>query len=706
MRSEFSEGTTGGAFGLVDPAAIQHAPWTDLGTVCQCAACTGGLSDTPSDSVGASADYLAGTIAANGKPIWSVDQIAAHLNRSGASWIDGPNPAPQRGDNDPTTITFGFFESQAELFSNGYVYEIGGQYYGFSEYFNFASFTEAQRGATREAIGSWDDVAAISFVETSADDADINFGNLASAPTTQAYARLPVAYSGDPALVDQYQPVAGDVWVSASQASNFQLDEGRYGLQTLTHEVGHSLGLSHPGGYNAAPGLSITYPNNAEYYQDTRAYTVMSYFNANVIGARHFDFLLSTTAYAGVPLIHDIAAIQAMYGADMTTRTGDTTYGFNSNAGRDSYDFDVTPAPIMAIWDAGGIDTLDASGYATNQIIDLREGALSSIGGVTFDTAPSFEQVNANRAEAGLPPVAQSTYDANMAALEANPVVGTLTDNVGIAYGAIIENAVGGSGSDLLVGNQVANNLVGNAGDDTFVGGDGIDFFTGGAGADTFFAEINSTVVIAKKGAYSIDVVTDFQSGVDSIDLGLIDANLNVDGQQGFVMAKKGSGQAGELWTQTFGNINAVEKSLGIDIPDYAGPNPGLGHVTVVFGDVDGAGADFAFILIGAKSVSLGDFVNLEGGAMTGTLSVALSQVLASSNGDVSTRSAMELLFQSDSVDGLLSAATANQGTDQLGGGVDMAAFAPADDAARFGAQFGMFENRISADDMLHAVLA
>jgi serralysin len=51
----------------------------------------------------------------------------------------------------------------------------------------------------------------------------------------------------------------------------------------------------------------------------------MSYFNASSLGgARHFDFNISQTAYAGAPLIHDIAAIQRMYGADMTTRTGDT----------------------------------------------------------------------------------------------------------------------------------------------------------------------------------------------------------------------------------------------------------------------------------------------------------------------------------------------------------------------------------------------
>jgi len=67
-------------------------------------------------------------------------------------------------------------------------------------------------------------------------------------------------------------------------------------------------------------------------------------------------------------------------------------------------------------------------------------------------------------------------------------------DNIGIAYGAVIENAVGGSGDDVLIGNQAANKL------------------TGGEGADRF--------LFADDG--SIDTITDFHSGVDLIDLSAI----------------------------------------------------------------------------------------------------------------------------------------------------------------------------------------
>lgn len=498
-------------------ADIVHSP-DDLR--CACAACSTFVPVDEGTSVGdASLDPSAGGTFAN-KPIWTLEQITAHLNRTGGGFADGFNDTTQVGrqnniGDDNSVITFGFFDTQAQVGNNGYTYTAPNPQgvptrYGLAEFFNFAAFTEAQRSATREAMQGWDDVIAITFKEVSADEADMNFGNLASAPTTQAYARIPTI-GLDNTLGGQVREIGGDSWISASQPSNFQLDEGGYGLQTLAHEIGHSIGISHPGGYNAAPGLSITYAANAEYAQDTRSYSIMSYFNASSTGGRHFDFNISGTVFAGTPLIHDIAVAQRMYGADMTTRTGDTVYGFNSNAERDAFDFTKTPAPVVAIWDAGGNDTIDASGYNTDQVINLNAGSLSNIGGVTFADAPSFEQVNANRAAAGFAPVARAQYDANMNALKNNPVVGRLTDNVGIAYGAIIENAIGGKGNDVLIGNGVANVLDGGDGFDTasYVGAsEGITFSaitrtgSGAAAGDTYIS------IEAFEGTNFADVMT------------------------------------------------------------------------------------------------------------------------------------------------------------------------------------------------------
>jgi serralysin len=193
------------------------------------------VDDSMNVVVDASLDPLAGTAHTNGKPIYSAEQVAAHLNRTGAAYTDKPTDAKQ-SDADNSVINFGFFASQAEMANNGYVYQspTDGRFYGLAEYFNFAAFTDAQKSAAREAMENWDDVVAVTF-------RDITFGNLASAPTTQAYSRLPFdRIFINSAVNEQSKWIAGDVCISASQASNFQLDEGGYGIHTLVHEVGHA----------------------------------------------------------------------------------------------------------------------------------------------------------------------------------------------------------------------------------------------------------------------------------------------------------------------------------------------------------------------------------------------------------------------------------------------------------------------------------
>src|SRR5262249_27761352 len=63
--------------------------------------------------------------------------------------------------------------------------------------------------------------------------------------------------------------------------------------------------------------------------------------------------------------------------------------------------------------------------------------------------------------------------------------VGGLTGNVVIADGVVIEDAIGGTGSDSLIGNDASNLLLGGSGNDFIAGGPGNDPLNGGAGIDS-----------------------------------------------------------------------------------------------------------------------------------------------------------------------------------------------------------------------------
>ena len=108
----------------------------------------------------------------------------------------------------------------------------------------------------------------------------------------------------------------------------------------------------------------------------------MSYFGEANTGADYNGF------YPSAPQLIDIAAIQRLYGANMSFHTGDTTYGFNSNASRDWYEAAGRPRRrSSAPGTPAATDTFDFSGYATKQTIDLRNGAFSSVGGMKFNVS-------------------------------------------------------------------------------------------------------------------------------------------------------------------------------------------------------------------------------------------------------------------------------------------------------------------------------
>lgn len=315
-------------------------------------------------------------------------------------------------------------------------------------------------GVFRTVASLWDDLISNSISEL---------------PTsTNAKANINIAKYSDVAndRASGGIPIDGDVWVSdgPNNSDINGTDSTKIGwsvYETMMHEFGHVLGLYHAGNYD--DGLPLV-PST---YQDSKVYTIMSYFGPGrvstpPVGGQVQMANWSDTKYyyfPQTPMMNDILAIQKLYGADLTTRAeAGTIYGFNSNIQGDTrhiYDFGSNPGqnnkPILCIYDAGGVgDRIDLSGWGTRSALSLIAGTFS----------------NAN----------------------------DMTMNISIAYNTAIEDGVTGSKDDLIVGNLSDNALYGNAGDDVLYGGGGSDTLVGGRGNDNLigaFGGVSSDFIAA-----------------------------------------------------------------------------------------------------------------------------------------------------------------------------------------------------------------
>jgi Ca2+-binding RTX toxin-like protein len=327
--------------------------------------------------------------------------------------------------------------------------------------YNINGLNAAEKFLAQSALNAWHEVANLAFVQTSS-SANITFNHNGSmtAYETDSYS------SGitRSATID----ISADWITNDGGARDGKTGIDSYGYQTYLHEIGHALGLGHQGPYNG----SASYSSGALYANDTWQYSLMSYFSEPNYDGGSYRYVIT-------PQMADIYAVQSLYGA-ATTRASDTTYGFHNTAGSIFNFSSYTQAPALTIYDSGGNDTLDCSGYSATQTIDLHSGAFSSVGG--------------------------------------------LVHNIGIATNTTIETAIGGSGKDKLIANDSgcslyggagADTLVGGLGSDQLIGGAGIDTLTGGGGEDIFtFATGDSSAV---SGAH--DLITDFTSGTDKFDL-------------------------------------------------------------------------------------------------------------------------------------------------------------------------------------------
>lgn len=344
------------------------------------------------------------------------------------------------------------------------------------------AFSAPQKVAIRKALQAWQDVANIAFKEGSTQlDGSITFK---AAPNT----------SGGKSHLPDWDHADMTTTIGTKGASETPKN-GDYFLLTAIHEVGHAIGLGHPGDYEE----SVDSYTKTPYKQDTRAHSVMSYWPETNQPGHDFK-----ERGPSVLMKDDIASGQKLYGVNFKTRNTDTVYGFNATTG-DGY-FSLNSAndkPVFSIWDGGGNDTLDFSGFYQYQKINLRAESYSSVGG--------------------------------------------LKGNVSIAKGVVMENAIGGSGDDDINGNEVGNRLR---------GGGGADRLRGGAGADIFVYDKASDSTLD-----SPDDILDFTSGSDKIDLSGLFKNYSV---KHFKVVEQFTGRAGEIVLSH--DQNSGNGSLSVDL--------------------------------------------------------------------------------------------------------------------------------------------
>jgi Ca2+-binding RTX toxin-like protein len=150
-----------------------------------------------------------------------------------------------------------------------------------------------------------------------------------------------------------------------------------------------------------------------------------------------------------------------------------------------------------------------------------------------------------------------------------------------LAGGAGADALKGGAGDDDLTGDDGNDQLAGGDGNDALSGGLGFDKLSGGAGADVFVF-----TSVADSGVPKADMITDFVSGVDKIDLSAIDAIAGTPGSAfTFANAAPADGQAaGVLW------FDAATHTL--------------------YGSVDGAAQpELVIVLAGVNAITAADLV-------------------------------------------------------------------------------------------------
>jgi hypothetical protein len=264
------------------------------------------------------------------------------------------------------------------------------------------------------------------------------------------------------------------------------------------HELGHSLGLSHPHlVFNQTTGVAtltsdfvatdtvgfnkLGFVTNSGADMNKEYFTIMSYDDEKPSGG--------TDTFAQTPMILDVIALQNAYGPG----TG------SSSSGNDV----ITPGSAGVVsayrtyFDVGGTDTINLVNYTTGVYLHMG----TSIAGANHLVGVSMSMSDHQLMVGGGSPQSLRWF-----------------------YGEF-ENAIGSPGTDFIIGNDLNNIITATSGNDAIDGGDGIDTVVFGAKSSDFTRSLGAqtTVVDSTLSRYGREALTNIER------LQFTDTNIALD---------------------------------------------------------------------------------------------------------------------------------------------------------------------------------